>query len=392
MDKLTSPFKNGKTLNVIFLSNILLSFHYYLILYINSTFLSGFFSETQVSTLYVIGSILNIILLLNAAKILNTLTNYKVTLYAIIIEIMAVLGLVVASNHFLIAIYFIIQIVLVSFLGFSFDIFLESATEDESQTGSIRSMFLTLGNITCVIAPLIVAMIIFGNTYWHIYFLSLLFLIPLFYYAKKYLGKTKEKKIDHIKIRETIKKYLADKNLYNIFGAQFMIQLFYAFMVVYTPLYLIKYIGFSWSEIGVIFMIMLLPFVIFEIPIGSLADKKYGEKEFMTVGFVIMGLFTMCISFLTIKSFLLWTVLLFITRIGASFVEVTTDSYFFKKVDQDKTDIIGFYRLTRPLSYIVAPIIATLSLQFIPFQYTFIVIGVLMIIGARYSLALVDTK
>ena len=41
---------------------------------------------------------------------------------------------------------------------------------------------------------------------------------------------------------------------------------------------------------------------------------------------------------------------------------------------------------------LVAPIIAALCLQFIPFQYTFIAIGTILIIGTRYSLVLEDTK
>lgn len=392
MDKFISPFRQSKTLNIIFLSNILLSFHYYLIVYINSTFLNQYFSETQISALYVIGSILNIFLFLNAAKILNTLSNYKTTLYAISFETLATLGLCLASNPFLIGFYFVIHTVIVAFIAFNLDVFLEGAVTDETKTGSIRSMFLTVGNITLVIAPSIVAMFLTGKSYWHIYLLSLLFLIPMFYLVKKSLKNPDEKPVEHIKIRETIKKYLTDKNLYNIWSSQFLLQLFYAYMVIYTPLYLEKYVGFSWSQIGLMFSIMLLPFVLFEIPIGDLVDKKYGEKEFLSVGLLIMGLSTIFISFVTVKNFWVWAVILFITRIGASFVEITSDSYFFKKVDQSKADVISFYRLTRPLSYVVAPIIAALCLQFIPFEYTFIVIGAILIIGTRYSLALEDTK
>jgi MFS family permease len=392
MDKFISPFKNGKLLNVIFLSNIFLSFHYYLIVYINSTFLSGFFSDTQVSTLYVIGSVLNIILFVNVSKLFNTLGNYKLTIYATLIEILATLGLILASNPFLIGLYFIIHITTVAFLGLNLDVFLESLIKDEEKTGGIRSMFMTLSNATLVVAPLVIAVFLVGNVYWHIYFISMLFLLPMFYLLRKYFKNSETKQFEYIKIRVTLKKYLTDKNLYNIFTAQFMLQLFYAFMVVYTPLYLEKYVGFSWSEIGIIFTIMLLPFVLFEIPVGDLADKKYGEKEFMTVGFIVMGLFTMLISFIDSKNFMLWVIVLFLTRVGASLVEVTSDSYFFKKVDEEKTDVISFYRLTRPLSYVVAPIIAALALQFVPFQFTFIIIGALMIVGTRYSLALVDTK
>lgn len=392
MDNLISPFKNGKLLNVIFFSNVLLAFHYYLIVYINSTFLNQYFSEAQVSTLYVIGSILNIFFFINISKLLNTIGNYRTVMYALVVEIIATVGLVVASSPFLISVYFITHVVTVAVIAFNLDVFLEGLIIDENKTGNIRSMYMTLGNIICAVSPLIVAIMLVNNVYWHIYAISAVFLLPMLYYFKKYFDTHETKPIEYINIRQTFKEYLANKDLFNIFAAQFMLQLFYAYMVIYTPIYLIKYVGFSWESIGILFTIMLLPFVLFEIPIGDLADKKYGEKEFLTVGFVIMGIFTMLISFLNTNNFLIWAVVLFATRIGASFVEVTADSYFFKHVNQEKTNLISFFRMTRPVSYIVAPVIVALSLQFIPFQYTFIIIGALMIVGTRYSLALVDTK
>jgi MFS family permease len=105
-----------------------------------------------------------------------------------------------------------------------------------------------------------------------------------------------------------------------------------------------------------------------------------------------MGLATLFLSFITVKSFWIWAIALFITRVGASFVEISSDAYFFKKVDKEKTDVIGFYRMTHPLSFVAAPVLATILLQFIPFQYLFIAIGTLLIVGTRYSLALEDTK
>jgi MFS family permease len=123
-----------------------------------------------------------------------------------------------------------------------------------------------------------------------------------------------------------------------------------------------------------------------------MADEKYGEVEFLTIGFVIMGLSTIFMSFVTLKSMWIWATVLFITRIGASFVEISTESYFFKKVKQEETDVVSFFRVSRPLSFILAPVLATIILQFIPYQYIFIVIGSMMVCGAHYSLALRDTK
>ncbi|MDQ5948935.1 MAG: Glucose/galactose transporter [Patescibacteria group bacterium] len=392
MERIFSCFKQSKLLNAVFLSNIFLSFHYYLIIYVNSTFLNTIFSETQVSTLYIIAACINTLLLLNASKILAAIGNYKMAMYAITIQLLAMSGIIVSTNHFLTGFFFILTELCIPAILFSLDIFLESASGDETKTGDIRGIFLTLSNTTLVIAPSVVGVLLLGNVYGYVYGLSVLFLIPLYYVIKKYFSGYVDGPANHIQIRQTIREYLRDQKLYNVFSIYFLLQLFYAFMVVYTPMYLTRYIGFSWAETGVMFTIMLLPFILFELPVGDLADRKYGEKEFLTIGLVIMGLSTMFISFITVKSFFIWTAILFLTRTGASIVEVTSDSYFFKMVNQNKTDVISFYRVARPLSYIVAPIIATLSLQFIPFEYTFIIIGICMIIGTHFSMALVDSR
>ena len=306
-------------------------------------------------------------------------------------EFLATVGLIVVRNPILAAIYFLIHLEAIALIYFNFDIFMESATKDEGKTGEIRAAYLTMANITIVLAPLVISFILVNNNYSLVYLFSALLLLPLYKLIKK-LKTAKTGSIKHIRLVETILDYRKDRDLYNISMSGFLLQSFYAFMVIYTPIYLVKHIGFSWSEIGVMFTIMLLPFVFFELPVGELADRRYGEKEFLTIGFIIMGLCTLVMSFLTYKSFIAWTIILFLSRVGASFVEITTESYFFKHVDQDKTDIISFFRISRPVSFIIVPLVFALSLQFISFQYIFTIVGAFMIIGTHYSLALHDTR
>jgi len=391
MDKFLLPFRLNKLLNTLFLSNIFVSYHYALVIYINSSLLGKFFDDLQISALYIIGSIINVILLLNASKILEKISNYKLTVYTILIEFFAVFGLFASTTPFLTGLYFIIHLSSISLLLFNMDIFVESVSCDESVTGSIRGTYLTLTNIMIVIAPLTISFLAKNNDYSLIYIISALLMIPLYLTIKKF-KYVEQVKVHHIKVRETISQYIKNKDLYNIFISHTLLQLFYGFMVIYTPLYLSKYIGFTWAEMGIIFTIMLLPFVIFEAPVGELEDEIYGEKEFLTIGFLIMGVATLIISFVTAKSFWIWAIILFITRIGASLVEVSTESYFFKQVGKEQTDIVGLFRISRPLALILSPIIATVALQFIPFQYMFIIVGALMVLGTRYSLALKDTK
>lgn len=391
MNRLLLAFKQSKLLNKLFLSNIFISFHYALVLYINSSYLSKFFSPTQVSALYIIGSILDTILLLNASKILEKIGSYKFTIYTITLELISTVGLMVCNNAFLAGLSFLIHVFTISLLLFNMDVFVEEFSKDESKTGSIRATYLTFTNLAIVISPTIIALFISGSNYARIYLLSSLFLLPL-YQLITYFKNQPTPRIAHIKIKETLAEYLKEKDLYNIFICQSLLQLFYGYMVIYTPLYLSKYVGFSWSEIGIMFTIMLLPFVLFELPVGELEDEKYGEKEFLTLGFVVMAISTLFISFVTAKVFAIWATLLFISRIGASLVEISSESYFFKKVNEEKANVIGFFRVSRPLSFIIAPILATISLQFFSFQYIFIVIAGLLLVGAHYSLSLEDTK
>lgn len=390
MHKIISLFRTSPILNVLFLSNIFLSFHYFLIYYVNSTFLSLSFSEIQLSALYIIGATVETTCLLNASRILNRLGSYTFIVIAIFLELVATSGLVLSGSPLLIGLFFILHMATMSTIVFNLDILVESVSADAS-TGSIRASYLTITNIVVIIAPSIVALLLRNDAYAYVYSLSALFLIPLYFCIKKLKHKAPIT-IPPVHIKDALLTYISNKNLRNIFAAQFLLQLFYAFMGIYMPLYLQKYIGFSWSEIGIIFTIMLLPFVMFELPVGAMADKKYGEKEFLSVGQIIMGVSTLIIAFISIKSFFLWAAILFVTRIGASFVEITAESFFFKHVKEQDGEVISFFRITRPLSFIVAPILATIALQFIPFQYMFIMLGSLMIIGVRYSLAIQDTK
>lgn len=391
MDKVLLPFKQNKLLNTLFLSNIFVSFHYALVIYINSSFLSKYFTDTQISSLYIIGSILNVIILLNASKFLEKISNYTFSIYTLLLEFLAIACLAVTTSPFLVALSFITHLSAISTLLFNLDVFVESVSSNDALTGSVRGTYLTITNIMIVLAPLSISFLVRDSNYSFVYFLSSFLMIPLYLIVRKFKGAN-EAKMHHISIERTLSEYVKSSDLYNVFISHTLLQLFYGFMVIYMPIYLEQYIGFNWSEIGIIFTIMLIPFVIFELPVGELADDKYGEKEFLTIGFVIMGFFTLVMSFITVKSFWLWSTILFITRIGASLVEVSTESYFFKKVDKSRTDVISLFRVSRPLALVMAPVVATVALGFIPFQYIFIVIGTIMIVGTHYSLALKDTK
>ncbi|MCK4553712.1 MFS transporter, partial [Candidatus Parcubacteria bacterium] len=137
---------------------------------------------------------------------------------------------------------------------------------------------------------------------------------------------------------------------------------------------------------------MLIPFVLLEYPAGFLADRKLGEKEMLIVALFIIGLSTFWLYFIDSVNPYLWGVSLFVTRIGASLLEIMRDSYFYKRIDGHDVDIINFFRTSSPTGYILGAILSGILLLFFPLKSVFILVALLAFSGLYPAFKLVDNK
>jgi MFS family permease len=362
--------------------------------YINSSYLGTLMSDTLVGAVYTLESIIAIIGFILMPGILNRFGNFRVTIFLFLTELVALLGLVLYQNAISAFLFMTISIATVTFLYFNFDIFLEGFSFDVS-TGKTRGIYMTCVNLAWVLGPLLAGMILTNGDYWKVYLSSFLILLPVFVIFRATLNRFKDseypQKINPIR---TFFKVRKNKNIWNIFLAVFLLQLFFAWMTIYTPIYLHNDLNMNWGEIGIIFAIMLLPFIFVQFPAGKLADLRFGEKEMLSIGFAIMALATTTMFFIQGKNILVWSLILLGTRVGAALVEIMCDVYFFKKVDSNNTDLISFFRMAKPLAYIIGPLLATIILTFghLEIKNLFLILGFIMLFGIRYSLAINDTK
>lgn len=378
------PFKT------LYLSAFILAFHLYFVMYMNSSFLSLFVGEARIGIVYIVSAILSIVSLVYVSRVLRILGNYRLLVTLTLIEFLAFLGLAFLHNIYLIIPLFIVYSIIFPLLFFNLDIFLEcliTESKRETRTGSIRGIYITFTNLALILAPLIAGLILNGDAYGKIYFISALLLIPFLVVISRYQG-FKDPVYHDIQLRETLGCMKGNDDLKNIFAVESILQLFFACAGIYMPLYLHAHIGFDWPEIGIMIAIMLLPYVLIEYPAGRLADV-FGERKILVLGFIICGLFTGLIAFMPIvPNVVFWTAIMFVIRIGASLVEITTESYFFKHVGGSDNNTISFFRITMPVSYITGPLVGTLALSFLDFRYFWIILGMLLFIGIFYSLQL----
>lgn len=385
--------KNGAdAFQVLYMMQFIMAMTIALPSYINSSFLSTYASDDIVGLLYTGGSLLTLILMITMSRILNRFGNYKTTFVVATTSVLLTLGLAFLQLPYSIYALFIVYTALTSVIFFNMDVFIEAHSSD-GHTGSIRGFFLTITNLAFVISPFIAGSILTNGDYWKIYMLATVTMASLLFLLLSYFRDFTDPTYDRIPFWKGLKEVFERRDIALVFVTAIALRLFYAWMVIYSPIYLHNHIGFTWSEIGIMFTVMLLPFILFQIPAGKIADKKWGEKELLALGFILMGITTAGISFLESTEIWVWTFALFGTRIGASIVEIMSESYFFKKVDGTDTHIISFFRNARPLAYIIAPVIASTILLFLPLQYIFVVAGaVIIFIGLPATLMLKDTK
>jgi MFS family permease len=272
------------------------------------------------------------------------------------------------------------------------DIFLEEVSTDK-ETGRIRTTYLTFYNLGWIIGPIISANLIEMGGYSLSFIASALLVVPIFliithqrHNLKDKVKKTKEKLIT------SLNKIWRNKNLRGVFIAAIALNIFFSGAVLYIPLYLHQTLGMSWAQLGWIFSFMLLPFVIFEIPIGFLADKYLGEKEMMFLGLFIIFAALLLFFYIKTPSMILWAITLFFSRIGAAMVEATRDTYFFKNISAKDLGLINIFRITGPLGYLLGAGFGSIALIFLPINLVFLVLAII-IIPAFYSISLIeDTK
>ena len=382
--------QSGKKL-VIFLAGFLFSLSMAFTTYINSSFLSEYVDKLTLGVLYTSASLVSILIMFRMPNMLNRFGARKFSLYASILACVSYFTLAIASHKSIAILAFIGNTLAINFLIASLDIFVEDFSKNRN-VGKFRGLYLSVINIAWVLSQVLSGSIISKSSFSGIYMLSALFMLLTVFVFSFFLHEFKDPKYIQIPILRTVKNFIKNKDIGRIYILNFLLKFFFAWMGIYTPLYLNQVLGFGWDKIGLMFAIMLTPFVFLSYPLGRLSDK-YGEKSFLMFGFLCASIAVFIIPQIKETIFLYWAGILFLSRIGAATIEVMTESYFFKVENEENADAISFFRNTQPLSYLLAPVCASAVLFFTPgFEYIFTTLACIMLLGVYISLRLRDVK
>jgi len=377
---------------IIYLAGFLFSIPIALTSYINSSFLENYVDKNYIGLIYIIASIITILGLLKMPKILTRFGNRLTALIFSFLIFSSFVLLAFGNNIWIIILAFILYFLSINFIIASLDVFIEDFSI-RSPIGSIRGFYLTVINLAWVVAQIISGSIIEKSSFLGIYLFSAGFMVLVLLIFTLFLRDFKDPEYKKISVLKTLKTFLQNKHLSKIYLINLILRFFFSWMIIYTPIYLHEYIGFGWDKIGIIFSIMLLPFVILDFPLGKLSDK-IGEKKMLLIGFLIMVLSVLVIPLITMPLLWLWALVLFMTRVGAATIESLSESYFFKVIKKEECpNEISFFRNTLPVSFIIGPMLAVITLFLVPsFEYLFFVLAAILLIGFFITLRLQDVK
>lgn len=380
-----------KNKKIIFLAGFLFAIPLALTSYVNSSFLESYLNKYYVGVVYIVASLIAIWGLLEMPKILKRLGNrFTISIFTLL-SFFSLLTLAFAHNVVAIVLSIIVYFISTDLIIASLDIFIEDISKN-ANIGKFRGLYLMFINFAWVIAQTLSGSIIAKSSFQGIYLFGAGFLLLNSFIFMTFLHDFKDPKYTKVPILKTIKVFIKNKSLSKIYFINLLLKFFFAWMVIYTPLYLHDYLGFDWKQLGLIFTIMLIPFVLLDYPLGRLSDK-IGEKKLLIAGFATTIIFTLMIPFVEMKEVWIWAIILFGTRAGAATLEVMAESYFFKEITDRNSDEISFFRNTYPLSFVIAPIIAIPVLLLTPsFEYIFFVLGAIMLSGLFITLRLKDKK
>ncbi len=380
----------GKNLRLFYCIGFILALSNALIAYVNSSYLGEFWGAANVGLVFIAAYAVSLVVVNFFPDVINYLKIYLASLAALCLMFLGLLGLGVAAGPWAALVFFIFYVVCLNLIWISLDVYVEYFSVD-SRTGRIRGMYWTLVNLAWFLAPVTSGLILKRYNYPVLFYAAdVLLFIALMFFTFGF----RRLKPDHFSENyffRNLARVWQTGSLRRIFIIDFLLQLFYCLMIIYTPLYLHAVIGFNWEQIGLIFAAMLFNFVYMTYPAGWLADTKFGEKGMIIAGLFIMGLATLAFALIHGRNFWLFFAALFFTRVGASLVDILKDSYFFKHVNSHDLPIINMFRNSVPLAYIIGPLLAMIILRFADYRLLFVSLALLVLAGGGYALGLKNT-
>ncbi len=377
---------------ILTLGNFFASAHFFLIIFILTPYLATFMPASSTGMVVSLGAVATLSVFPFMPHLVRRYGSRNLAIIFASIEAFALAWIAMNPTPLPAILLVALALAVTPLLDYQLDLLLEATIAREGTTGRIRTLFLSAGNIALVCAPLIGGMVLdSGESYWRVFAVAASTLLPfIFIMAISKLPQGTSPTF--VTMVETGTCLVEDKDLRAVAIAHGALQFFYHLAPLYIPLYLHNVLHMPWSQLGWMFAVMLLPFALLEYPVGWLADQKWGDKELMVGGFLLMASAFAALALVTpTTTILVILIILVMNRSGAAIVEAMSEGHFFRRVSEADAVTVSLFRMTRPIAALIAPIIGSILLSIAGYGTLFVVTSLIIgIVGVTQALRIRD--
>jgi MFS family permease len=304
----------------------------------------------------------------------------KVWLYSTLILAFSLFLLYFFKHIIFFAIFLTISVISLALNYNTSAIILRHSTTLEN-LGKIQGYNYALRNLGWVIGPLLSSFILykFGllNNFLAIgFFIFFGWLLFLYYQIKAY-EENKPLSITLRTIHQNILDFFRNKELLKLFFLRGSLSVYWSVIYIFTPLFILLN-NLKPSFIGLFLGFICMPLIILELQIGKILDFMKIKRLFVAGAFFIL-FFLFLAFFINHIYFVLAAI--FLSIIGAAFLEPTCETYFFRNVNQFMADrYYGVYRTSDSVFSLVARLLFGFILLFLSIKFVYLFTAMFFII------------
>lgn len=383
-----------KPRSILTLGNFFASAHFFLIIYILTPYLATFMPDSSTALVISLGAIITLSVFPFMPHLVRQYGPRRLAIFFAAVEAFALGWLALGPTPLPATLLVALAVATTPLLDYQLDLMLEATIAKEGTTGRIRTLFLTAGNVILVVAPLFAGLLLDSTeAYWRVFAVAASTLFPFIVVMsmKRLPQGTPPNFVNMIEAARCLSK---DRDLRAIILSHGTLQFFYHLAPLFIPLYLHNTLGIPWQNLGWIFAVMLLPFVLLEYPAGWIADRLWGDQELLIGGFVLLSVGFVALSLVTATTTIfVILIILVLNRSGAALVEAMTEGHFFRRVSEADASTVGIFRMTRPVAALMAPIVGSILLVSSGYSTLFVVTGIIIgVVGVTSALAIKDIR
>ncbi len=385
--------KKKHLLMISFIISILYALHFAIPLYVTSTYLANFIQTSYIGIVYSFMGLFSFLLSMYLGRFVKKYHSYNTSLLILLIGFVSTLSLSFLTETWMIVVAFVLSNTC-SFLFFSILNFFIEEFDSDGETGETRGIFLTLMNVGILFAALSAGQILSLYSFSVLWTISAACLIPIMFLIRHNYAHIPDPKFRNPSMLSAVKHVMHNKNIFAVFLALLSLECFFVTMSIYAPTVLKNNLDISLETyLSFILPFALIPFVVFPYQLGVIADKRYGEKEMLVIGIIMLIIIGIVFPNISNVSMLTVALFLFISRIAASLVESMCTIYFYKKVNAGEISIIALFSSIRVIAYIIMPLFSSVILYSgLSIAYIFYFLALMMIYSLYKLKNLVDTK